>query len=127
MQHTDPTKRHDFVLIFDVTDGNPNGDPDAGNLPRTDPENLQGIVTDVCLKRKVRDYVTVASDNNIYVEHKGAALNAQHRKAYDAAGVNPEDATRVQRDEARDWMCEHFYDVRMFGAVMATSVNAGQV
>ena len=62
MQHTDPTKRHDFVLIFDVTDGNPNGDPDAGNLPRTDPENLQGIVTDVCLKRKVRDYVTLASD-----------------------------------------------------------------
>jgi CRISPR-associated protein Csd2 len=69
--YTDPTKRHDFVLIFDATDGNPNGDPDAGNLPRTDPESLQGIVTDVCMKRKVRDNVTPASDNCVYVEHQG--------------------------------------------------------
>ena len=125
--HTDPTKRHDFVLIFDVTDGNPNGDPDAGNLPRTDPETMQGIVTDVCLKRKVRDYVTLASDNNVYVEHKGAALNAQHRRAFEATGVDPAKATRPDRDNARDWMCENFYDVRMFGAVMTTGINAGQV
>lgn len=131
MQHTDPTKRHDFVLIFDVTDGNPNGDPDGGNLPRTDPETMQGIVTDVCLKRKVRDYITVASDNNIYMEHKGAALNAQNRKAFEAIGVEPKKATSENRDNARDWMCENFYDIRMFGAVLSTGqslgLNAGQV
>ncbi len=127
MQHTDPARRHDFVLLFDVTDGNPNGDPDGGNLPRTDPETMQGIVTDVCLKRKVRDYVTVASDNDVYVEHKGAALNAQHRRAFEGIGVEPKKATRQERDSARDKMCEYFYDVRMFGAVMTTSVNAGQV
>jgi CRISPR-associated protein Csd2 len=127
MQHTDPTKRHDFVLIFDVTDGNPNGDPDGGNLPRTDPETMQGIVTDVCLKRKVRDYVTLASDNRVYVEHQGAALNSQHHKAYDAQGEKPGNVTREQRDNAREWMCENFYDIRMFGAVMTTNVNAGQV
>ncbi len=127
MQHTDPARRHDFVLLFDVTDGNPNGDPDGGNLPRTDPETMQGIVTYVCLKRKVRDYVTVASDNDVYVEHKGAALNAQHRKAFEGIGVEPKKATRQERDSARDKMCEYFYDVRMFGAVMTTSVNAGQV
>lgn len=127
MQHTDPARRHDFVLIFDVTDGNPNGDPDGGNLPRTDPETMQGIVTDVCLKRKVRDYVTVASDNDVYVEHKGVALNAQHRRAFEGIGVEPKKATRQERDSARDKMCEYFYDVRMFGAVMTTSVNAGQV
>src|SRR5215211_6539731 len=73
MPHNDPTKRHDFVLIFDCTDGNPNGDPDAGNLPRTDPETGHGLTTDVCLKRKVRDYVVLASDNAIYVEHKGVS------------------------------------------------------
>src|SRR5215218_3749548 len=127
MNYLDPAKRHDFVLIFDVTDGNPNGDPDAGNLPRTDPENLQGIVTDVCLKRKVRDYVTLASDNDVYVEHKGAALNAQHRRAFEDIGIEPNEATRQERASARDKMCEYFYDVRMFGAVMTTSVNAGQV
>ncbi len=107
MQHTDPARRHDFVLLFDVTDGNPNGDPDGGNLPRTDPETMQGIVTDVCLKRKVRDYVTVASDNDVYVEHKGAALNAQHRKAFEGIGVEPKKATRQERDSARDKMCEY--------------------
>ncbi len=127
MPHNDPTKRHDFVLIFDCTDGNPNGDPDAGNLPRTDPETGQGLTTDVCLKRKVRDYVVLASDNAIYVEHKGVALNAQHRKAYDALGLEPGKTDRAQRDHARTWMCENFYDVRMFGAVMTTSINAGQV
>ncbi|MEW6635682.1 MAG: type I-C CRISPR-associated protein Cas7/Csd2 [Actinomycetota bacterium] len=210
--HCDPTKKHDFVLIFDVTDGNPNGDPDAGNLPRTDPETMQGLVTDVALKRKVRNFVALVADDyeerrsalNIYVEHKGAALNAQHRKSYEALGiatsepgrkevtdealieyfarVQPEGFTLVEPSEeggsyelvysgelskedltatldaigeenaeakkfakqvaaaaterkpsreqienARDWMCRHFYDIRMFGAVMTTGVNAGQV
>jgi CRISPR-associated protein Csd2 len=211
--HCDPSKKHDFVLIFDVTDGNPNGDPDAGNLPRTDPETMQGLVTDVALKRKVRNFVALVADDyeedrksalNIYVEHKGVALNAQHRKSYEALGIatsepgrkeikdealieffarfQPEgftlkeptedslgyeliysgelskedlistldaigaentdarkfakqvsDAatekkpTREQIDDARGWMCQHFYDIRMFGALMATSINAGQV
>ena len=131
MQYTDPTKRHDFVLIFDVTDGNPNGDPDGGNLPRTDPETMQGLVTDVCLKRKVRDYITLASDNAVYMEHKGVALNAQNRKAFESIGVEPKKATRPERDSAREWMCANFYDVRMFGAVLSTGqsegLNAGQV
>jgi CRISPR-associated protein Csd2 len=211
--HCDPSKKHDFILIFDVTDGNPNGDPDAGNLPRTDPETMQGLVTDVALKRKVRNFVALVADDyeedrksalNIYVEHKGVALNAQHRKSYEALGIatsepgrkeikdetlieffarfQPEgftlkepteespgyeliysgelskedlistldaigaentdarkfakqvsDAatekkpTREQVEDARGWMCQHFYDIRMFGALMATSINAGQV
>jgi CRISPR-associated protein Csd2 len=91
MTHIDPKKRHEFVLLFDVQDGNPNGDPDGGNMPRTDPETMQGLVTDVSLKRKVRNYVNaVAADLpeaersrlNIYIENRGV-LNAQHRKAYD--------------------------------------------
>jgi CRISPR-associated protein Csd2 len=131
MQHTDPARRHDFVLIFDVTDGNPNGDPDGGNLPRTDPETMQGIVTDVCLKRKVRDYVTVASDNAVYVEHKGVSLYTQHHKAFDALSTDPKKATTQDRSNAREWMCENFYDVRMFGAVLSVGqkegLNAGQV
>jgi CRISPR-associated protein Csd2 len=127
MHYADPTSRHDFVLIFDVKDGNPNGDPDAGNLPRTDPETMEGIVTDVCLKRKVRDYAALASDNRVYVEHQGTALNTQHQKAYDALGQEAKGAKRPERDNAREWMCENFYDIRMFGAVMTTGVNAGQV
>jgi len=129
--YTNTEKRHDFVLIFDVTDGNPNGDPDAGNLPRTDPENMHGLVTDVCLKRKVRDYVTLASDNRVYVEHKGAALNSQNRKAFETLGIDPEKAGRAQRDDVRAWMAQNFYDIRMFGAVLSTgtkdNLQAGQV
>jgi CRISPR-associated protein Csd2 len=212
--HTDPNRRHDFVLIFDVTDGNPNGDPDAGNLPRTDPETMQGLVTDVALKRKVRNFVALVAEDededrrsalNIYVEHKGVALNAQHRKAYNHLGIptsepasepitdtdvldalrtiglpdgftllEPEHesdqfrlvysgelseegrkaaldtigsestaakkfaekiskeaksvkASREQVNKSSKWMCRHFYDIRMFGAVMTTHVNAGQV
>jgi len=211
--HCDPSKKHDFALVFDVTDGNPNGDPDAGNLPRTDPETMQGLVTDVALKRKVRNFIALVAGDyeehrksalNIYVEHKGVALNAQHRKSYEALGIatsepgrkeikdetlieffarfQPEgftlkepteespgyeliysgelskedlistldaigaentdarkfakqvsDAatekkpTPEQVDDARGWMCRHFYDIRMFGALMATSINAGQV
>ena len=133
--------RYEFVYLFDVKDGNPNGDPDAGNLPRTDPETGHGFVTDVCLKRKIRDYVELAKgkeDTNyeIYIRHHtrgGIALNAQHQRAYDA---DPELAKRAKgkgkevRDaieEARQWMCDRFYDIRTFGAVMTTGVNCGQV
>jgi CRISPR-associated protein Csd2 len=115
----DPGRRHDFVLLFDVTDGNPNGDPDAGNMPRVDPETMHGLVTDVCLKRKVRDYVTLASKdprNGIYVRHKGILANAQ-RDAYAALNLPPQDSPS---EDARTKMCEQYYDVRMFGAVMTT-------
>jgi CRISPR-associated protein Csd2 len=214
----DVTKRHDFVLLFDVTDGNPNGDPDAGNLPRVDPETMQGLVTDVCLKRKVRNYIEGISGDltdealkkrlKIYVEHHGI-LNRQHKRAYTALNINlaepiaaviedkmllskftadevalpegftvqdnEEDDTKVDlkysgelsKDELKDaiksiedslgkeaakfaktlagkvkkaakpgrddikklrsWMCENFFDIRMFGAVMTTNVNCGQV
>ncbi|NJK45755.1 MAG: type I CRISPR-associated protein Cas7 [Pleurocapsa sp. SU_196_0] len=95
MSHTDPNKRHDFVLLFDVQDGNPNGDPDGGNMPRTDPETMQGLVTDVSLKRKIRNFVLAFAQDlpesersrfNIYVENRGV-LNAQHRKAYTELGI----------------------------------------
>jgi CRISPR-associated protein Csd2 len=212
--HTDPAKRHDFVLVFDVTDGNPNGDPDAGNLPRTDPETLHGIVTDVALKRKVRNFVSLVAEDEedpkrlkIFVEHRGV-LNNQIRRAYTEQGmdvgkrvekpVDPDvlanlreiaptlpgafaftdadedleeparlaysgelspnelkealdatgdvldrktksfintltresgkpDKNRDNAEKARGWMCANFYDVRMFGAVMSTGLNAGQV
>ena len=216
--HCDPAKKHDFLLLFDVTDGNPNGDPDAGNLPRTDPETMEGLVTDVALKRKVRNFVEVASDDHahperlkIFVEHHGV-LNDQIRRAYTEQGMDV--GTKVEKavadaavvanlrefsealpgafkftdvpegseeqpklsysgeltdaefkaeidnldeslnvktqkllndlkkesdkagkpkkgrddvEKARRWMCENFFDVRMFGAVMSTGLNAGQV
>jgi CRISPR-associated protein Csd2 len=219
--HLDPQRRHDFVLIFDVTDGNPNGDPDGGNTPRTDAETSHGLVTDVCLKRKIRNYVSTYAEHeateaqkkrlNIFVEHHGV-LNNQIRRAYteqgiptgkpasdvvqdsavlgilrehkhllpaaftftDSEGVAEEDVvptlaysgeltdaelkeelekteemyqnkavkkfidalvkkagkpdkSRANAEKARTWMCENFYDVRMFGAVMSTGLNAGQV
>jgi len=128
----DVNRRHDFVLLFDVKDGNPNGDPDAGNLPRVDPETMHGLVTDVCLKRKVRDFVDATRGNEtnmkIYVEHQGV-LNRQHQRAYDAIGKKSK-GTKQDRetiDAARSWMCQNFYDIRLFGAVMTTGVNCGQV
>jgi CRISPR-associated protein Csd2 len=131
--HTNVTRRHDFVLLFDVTDGNPNGDPDAGNLPRVDPETMQGLVTDVALKRKVRDFVDVAQGDQgrfkIYVQSGGDALNAIHRRAYEALEMKSS-GTKQNKDDvdkARAWMCQNFYDIRMFGAVMTTGVNCGQV
>lgn len=213
--YTDPNRRHDFVLLFDVTDGNPNGDPDAGNLPRVDPETMQGLVTDVCLKRKIRNYVLTAKWDgghpaqgyDIYVKEKGI-LNREHQRAYDAKNIEvgepasavvPQDLlpvfapegeavtlpdgfslevgetedswtlrysglldtnerkealkqiddalgkkakdfvskllkgaksrkpTRDEVDSARGWMCEQFFDIRAFGAVMSTGVNCGQV
>lgn len=130
----DTTRRHDFVLLFDVTDGNPNGDPDAGNLPRVDPETMQGLVTDVAIKRKVRDYIALAHDKEkqasykIYVEN-GVALNAQHQRAYTDLGIKSTGAKQLKGDidRARSWMCQNFFDIRMFGAVMTTGVNCGQV
>ena len=123
-------KRYDFVYLFDVKDGNPNGDPDAGNLPRVDPETGHGLVTDVCLKRKVRNFVgTVKSGEegyNIYIVEK-AVLNNQHALAYKALKLDPKKAKQPERDKARDWMCENFFDIRAFGAVMSTEVNCGQV
>jgi len=127
--------RHEFVLLFEVRDGNPNGDPDAGNLPRVDPETGEGLVTDVCLKRKVRNYVGLRHGEQppyeIYVKER-AVLNQQHQRAYEAIGVNPTGAEGKRKgtdrsDEARSWMCKNFFDVRTFGAVMSTGVNAGQV
>ena len=129
-QHRDVKCRHDFVLLFDVADGNPNGDPDAGNLPRVDPETMHGLVTDVCLKRKVRDYADRARGQQerykIYVQ-SGEALNAKHRRAYTSLGLNPDKAGAKEIDKTRDWMCANFYDIRLFGAVMTTKVNCGQV
>lgn len=119
--------RIDFVYIFDVQDGNPNGDPDAGNLPRVDAETGIGIVTDVCIKRKVRNYVQVAkglaNGYDIFVKEK-AVLNNEIDKAHDDAKVK---AAQNKIAAARQYMCEHYYDIRTFGAVMSTGKNAGQV
>ena len=124
---TDVNRRHDFVLLFDVRDGNPNGDPDAGNLPRVDPETMQGLVTDVAITRKVRDYVDMAHGDGrfkVYVQH-GQFLGERRKRVFDEradGGASPDVET------ARDWMCAEFYDVRMFGAVMSMKEhNAGQV
>lgn len=133
------TRRYDFVLLFDVINGNPNGDPDAGNAPRMDPETGYGLVSDVCLKRKIRNFITLAKSDpatstpepgyDIYVKER-AILNQQHQRAYQALGLDPTAKgaeARENPDRARAWMCQTFFDVRMFGAVMTTGVNAGQV
>lgn len=132
-------RRHDFVLYFDVKNGNPNGDPDAGNMPRMDPETGHGLVSDVCLKRKIRNYVELqkadAAGYRIYVT-EGAILNEKHREAY--LKVRPDDAeaksakklTPKSDDEAnkvRQFMCDNFFDIRTFGGVLSTGINAGQV
>ena len=127
-------KRYDFVLFFDVKDGNPNGDPDAGNLPRVDAETGNGLVTDVCLKRKVRNYIGLLKGEQppyeIYVKEK-AVLNNQHERAYKALELKSE-SKKLPKDvqkakEITSWMCNNFFDIRTFGAVMTTEVNAGQV
>lgn len=124
----DVSVRHDFVLLFDVENGNPNGDPDAGNLPRIDPETGRGLVTDVALKRKVRNYVDALRGNEgrykIYVQ-QGAILNDQNKRAYTDLNIKPQ--SKIESPGVRKWMCENFFDVRTFGAVMSTDVNAGQV
>lgn len=160
--HCDPAKRHDFAFLFDVTNGNPNGDPDAGNSPRVDPETMRGIVTDVCLKRKIRDWVDMSNGNRerfaIYVQNRGIALNDFNKRAHQAvfgtaqengqqeAAPEPKDAKRsktakgseqdirtkesgaARQNARRTWMCEQFYDIRTFGAVLSTGdYPAGQV
>jgi len=122
--------RYDFAFLFDIANGNPNGDPDAGNLPRVDPETGHGIVTDVCLKRKIRNFVQLtqneAAGRQIYVREK-AVLNQQHQLAYSAKNLDPKKAKAPDVESVRQWMCENFYDIRTFGAVMSTEVNCGQV
>ncbi len=119
--------RYDFVFLFDVKDANPNGDPDAGNLPRVDAETGYGLVTDVCLKRKIRNFIqTTQPEKRIYFQ-EGAVHNIQHQEAYKALELDHKSPKRAERDRAREWMCQNFYDVRTFGAVMSTEVNCGQV
>lgn len=131
---TNMNNRYDFLFFFDVENGNPNGDPDAGNLPRMDPETNHGLVSDVSLKRKIRNYVSDAREGvqgyEIYMAEK-AVLNRQHTRAYEAEELkavskklpkNVEEAHKIT-----NWMCRNFFDIRTFGAVMTTEVNAGQV
>jgi len=125
--------RYEFVLFYDVENGNPNGDPDAGNMPRIDPETSIGLVSDVCLKRKIRNYVTLAREDKtgyeIYVQ-EGSVLNQQHAKAYVAKGLDPKvklKAKQIDDEGLKQFMCDNFFDVRTFGAVMTTDVNCGQV
>ena len=131
--------RYEFVILFDVENGNPNGDPDAGNMPRVDPETGFGLVTDVCLKRKIRNYVELRKEDaegfRIYIKD-GVPLNRSDGAAIEALGIDPDLKKAKKADpgideKLRDWMCAHFYDVRTFGAVMTTFVkgalNCGQV
>lgn len=128
------TNRYEFVYLFDVANGNPNGDPDAGNLPRLDPETNRGLVTDVALKRKIRNYVALEKEGEpgytIYMQEK-SVLNNRHKEAYAALGIEhepkklPKDAEKAH--QLTSWMCRNFFDVRTFGAVMTTEVNSGQV
>jgi CRISPR-associated protein Csd2 len=129
--------RYDFVYFFDITDGNPNGDPDAGNLPRLDPETGQGLVTDVCLKRKIRNFVGLTHGEQppyeIYVKER-SVLNQKHDRAWQSIDpkATAEMKKKLPKDEAKareltSWMCQNFFDIRAFGAVMTTEVNCGQV
>ncbi|MGN7870101.1 type I-C CRISPR-associated protein Cas7/Csd2 [Paracoccus sp. 22332] len=127
------TNRYDFVFLFDIKNGNPNGDPDNGNMPRIDNDTQKGLVTDVAIKRKVRNYVELkhegAPPNRIYMREK-AILNNTHGEAYAALGVKSDAKKLPKEEEGRKitrWMCDNFFDIRSFGAVMTTEVNAGQV
>ncbi len=121
--------RYEFVVLFDVENGNPNGDPDAGNMPRIDAQTSHGIITDVCLKRKIRNYVETVKDDSqgyrIYVK-EGIALNSRHENAYKS--VNAEKSKEKPNIDAKNFMCQNFFDIRTFGAVMTTGdYNCGQV
>lgn len=128
------TNRYEFLFLFDCENGNPNGDPDAGNAPRLDPEDMCGLVSDVAIKRRIRNYVQVARGNQmpyaIFVEH-ASNLNTPIARAHEEANGSLPDskkgANKAQVEKARQWMCQNFYDVRTFGAVMSTGPNAGQV
>lgn len=132
--------RYEFIILFDVENGNPNGDPDSGNMPRVDPETNQGIVTDVCLKKKIRRYVeTVKEDVPSYAIYirDDAPLNSKDNKAFEAVGVNPKDPKKAAKEDPdfeiklRDFMCKNYFDIRTFGAVMtgfvSAKLNCGQV
>lgn len=127
---SDINKRYDFIYFFDVMDGNPNGDPDAGNMPRIDAETGMGIVTDVCLKRKVRNYIQITKNSqefyDIFVKEKGI-LNKFIDESYEQEEVKSKEKPEKKVEAARGWMCRKYYDVRTFGAVMSTGKNAGQV
>ena len=131
--------RYDFVILFDVENGNPNGDPDAGNMPRIDPETGYGLVTDVCLKRKIRNYVETLKEDEkgyrIYIKD-GVPLNRSDAEAIKTLGIDPDLKAAKKADpdidaKLRDYMCENYFDIRTFGAVMTTFVkgalNCGQV
>lgn len=127
------TNRYDFVFLFDIKNGNPNGDPDNGNMPRIDNDTQKGLVTDVAIKRKIRNYVELKHDGappyRIYMREK-AILNQTHGEAYAALGIKPDTKKLPKEEEGRRitrWMCDNFFDIRSFGAVMTTEVNAGQV
>ena len=130
---TELKNRYDFMLLFDVKDGNPNGDPDAGNLPRVDTETGEGLVTDVCLKRKVRNYVQIVKEGkegfDIFVKEK-AVLNNLVDKAYEELGIDAsakKPAKGENIDKGRDLLCKKYFDIRTFGAVLSVGANAGQV
>jgi CRISPR-associated protein Csd2 len=132
--------RYDFVLFYDVANGNPNGDPDAGNAPRTDPETGHGLVSDVALKRKIRNFVALAKADlqggipepgyDIYVKQHGV-LEQLHRQAYEAQGLKVDEKTKETKtsnvQKARAWMCQTYFDIRAFGAVLTLDINCGQV
>lgn len=123
--------RYEFVMLYDVENGNPNGDPDAGNMPRIDPETGYGIVTDVCLKRKIRNYVEMVKGDEagyrIYIK-EGIPLNTNHKEAYLAVGLEPGKKASLEGvNNARRWMCRNFFDIRTFGAVLSVGDNCGQV
>jgi CRISPR-associated protein Csd2 len=132
--------RHDFVLLYDVAQGNPNGDPDAGNSPRTDTDTGHGLVSDVALKRKIRNFVSLAKTDlsgggpapgyDIYVKQHGV-LEKLHRQAYEALGLKPDERAGAGAlsnvEKARAWMCQTYFDIRTFGAVLTLKINCGQV
>jgi CRISPR-associated protein Csd2 len=127
----DPTKRHDAVLLIDITDGNPNGDPDSGNQPRTDPETRQGLMTDSCIKRKLRNYVQAVSEGqdglSILIED-GAVLRDRFAPAFDALKIQkPKGKTPEDQERLAGWLQERYWDLRMFGGVLESELRAGQV
>ncbi|HEX3998241.1 MAG TPA: type I-C CRISPR-associated protein Cas7/Csd2 [Pirellulales bacterium] len=128
------SNRYEFMFLFDCQNGNPNGDPDSGNAPRVDPQDMRGLVSDVAIKRRIRNYVQLARGNqmtwSIFIEH-ASNLNVPIARAHETVGdkkvKGKKSATKKDVDEARQWMCQQFFDVRTFGAVMSTGKNAGQV
>lgn len=129
--HLDPKKRHDFVFFFDAKDSNPNGDPDAGNMPRVDPETMQGLVTDVCIKRKIRKWIDFQEDLegedgrsfDIFIQ-MDKALNEKIDES-EEADFTEDDEPPSEKEARQQWMCDRYYDVRTFGAVLSTGENEG--